>query len=124
MARIHSYPQAVGLIMRGPKYSGLEIPLHPRGTFMTSFTRRDLLRSGLALSASTLAAGSVGRAHALLAAYPGAASAEAQSAVAPREHPWMDEAYAAAHGGLWRAAYAPRSALGLAALLGFGGARA
>jgi hypothetical protein len=46
------------------------------------------------------------------------------SAVAPREHPWMDEAYAAAHGGLWRAPYAPRSALGLAALLGIGGARA
>jgi hypothetical protein len=35
-----------------------------------------------------------------------------------QEHPWQDEAYAAAHGGLWRAAYAPRSALGLAALLG------
>ena len=39
------------------------------------------------------------------------------------EQPWQDEAYAAAHGGLWRAAYAPRSALGLAALLGFGAAR-
>jgi hypothetical protein len=39
------------------------------------------------------------------------------------EHPWEDEAYAAAHGGLWRAPYAPRSALGLAALIGFGGAR-
>lgn len=39
------------------------------------------------------------------------------------EHPWQDEAYAAAHGGLWRAAYAPRSALGLAALLGIGAAR-
>ena len=39
------------------------------------------------------------------------------------EHPWQDEAYAAAHGGLWRAAYAPRSALGLAALLGYGAAR-
>ncbi|WP_435744553.1 hypothetical protein [Nocardioides sp. SYSU DS0663] len=39
------------------------------------------------------------------------------------EHPWQDEAYAAAHGGLWRAAYAPRSALGLAALLGMGAAR-
>jgi hypothetical protein len=33
--------------------------------------------------------------------------------------PWQDEAHAAAHGGLWRAAYAPRSALGLAALLGY-----
>jgi hypothetical protein len=39
------------------------------------------------------------------------------------EHPWQDEAYAAAHGGLWRTPYAPRSALGLAALLGLGGAR-
>jgi len=27
------------------------------------------------------------------------------------EHPWQDEAYAAAHGGLWRAPYSPRSAL-------------
>jgi hypothetical protein len=40
-----------------------------------------------------------------------------------QEHPWQDEAYAAAHGGLWRAAYAPRSALGLAALLGAASAR-
>ena len=39
------------------------------------------------------------------------------------EHPWQDEAYAAVHGGLWRTAYAPRSALGLAALLGYGAAR-
>lgn len=39
------------------------------------------------------------------------------------EHPWQDEAYGAAHGGLWRAPYAPRSALGLAALLGYGAAR-
>lgn len=42
----------------------------------------------------------------------------------PHEHPWQDEAYAAVHGGLWRAPYAPRSALGLAALLGYGAARA
>ena len=35
-------------------------------------------------------------------------------------YPWQDEAQAAAHGGLWRIAYAPRSALGLAALLGYG----
>jgi hypothetical protein len=35
-------------------------------------------------------------------------------------HPWQDEAYAAAHGGLWRQPYAPRSALGLAVLLGIG----
>jgi hypothetical protein len=40
-----------------------------------------------------------------------------------QEHPWQDEAYAAAHGGLWRTPYAPRSALGLAALLGYGAAR-
>ena len=38
-------------------------------------------------------------------------------------HPWQDEAYAAVHGGLWRTPYAPRSALGLAAVLGYGGAR-
>jgi hypothetical protein len=36
-------------------------------------------------------------------------------------HPWQDEARAAAHGGLWRIAYTPRSALGLAAVLGFRG---
>src|ERR1700747_1084485 len=57
---------------------------------MTSFTRRDLLRSGLALSASTLAAGSVGRAHGLLAYPHSGASAEASSAVAPREHLLFD----------------------------------
>jgi hypothetical protein len=37
--------------------------------------------------------------------------------------PWQDEAYGAAHGGLWRSPYAPRSALGLAAVLGLGAAR-
>jgi len=37
----------------------------------------------------------------------------------PASHPWQDEAHAAAHGGLWRIAYAPRSALTLAALLGY-----
>ena len=57
---------------------------------MNSLTRRDLLRSSLALSASTLVAGAVGRAHALLAGYPGAASAEALAAVAPREHLLFD----------------------------------
>ena len=41
----------------------------------------------------------------------------------PRAHPWLDEAANAAHGGIWRVAYAPRSALGLAALVGLGGAR-
>jgi hypothetical protein len=40
-----------------------------------------------------------------------------------RPHPWQDEAHAAAHGGLWRTPYAPRSALGLAAVLGLGAAR-
>jgi hypothetical protein len=39
------------------------------------------------------------------------------------EHPWQDEAHAAVHGGLWRAPYAPRSALGLSALLGFAATR-
>jgi hypothetical protein len=39
------------------------------------------------------------------------------------ELPWQDEAFAAVHGGLWRTAYAPRSALGLAAVLGYGAAR-
>ena len=57
---------------------------------MTSLTRRDLLRSGLALSGTALLAGSVGRAHALLGEYPGVASAEAQSAVAPRERLLFD----------------------------------
>jgi hypothetical protein len=31
---------------------------------------------------------------------------------------WRDETVAAVHGGLWRAAYQPRSALGLAAARG------
>ena len=55
-----------------------------------ALTRRDLLRSGIALSASSRAAGSVGRAQALLAGYSDAASAEALSAVAPREHLLFD----------------------------------
>jgi hypothetical protein len=37
-------------------------------------------------------------------------------AAAPQS--WRDEAFGAAHGGLWRTAYQPRSALGLAALRG------
>ncbi|GIJ46304.1 hypothetical protein Val02_31900 [Virgisporangium aliadipatigenens] len=45
------------------------------------------------------------------------------ASLAPREHPWLDESYTAAHGGLWTCPYAPRSALGLAALLGWGSAR-
>jgi hypothetical protein len=40
-----------------------------------------------------------------------------------QEHPWQEEARAAAHGGLWRMSYTPRSAFGLAALLGYGAAR-
>ncbi|MET7396488.1 hypothetical protein ABZS66_23705 [Dactylosporangium sp. NPDC005572] len=39
------------------------------------------------------------------------------------DHPWQDEAHAAAHGGLWRQPYSPRSALGIAVLLGIGAAR-
>src|SRR5690348_13315537 len=38
-------------------------------------------------------------------------------------HPWEEEAHAAAHGGLWRIAYTPRSALTLAALLGYAAVR-
>jgi beta-galactosidase len=57
---------------------------------MPSLSRRDLLRSGLALSASSLVAGPVVRAHALLAGYPGVAFAEAVAAVAPREHLLLD----------------------------------
>ncbi|MEO6606657.1 MAG: hypothetical protein ABIN55_13725, partial [Aeromicrobium sp.] len=37
--------------------------------------------------------------------------------------PWQDEANNAAHGGLWTSAYHPRSALGLAAVLGIGALR-
>jgi hypothetical protein len=39
------------------------------------------------------------------------------------DHPWQDEAYGAVHGGLWRAAYEPRSALGLSAVLGYAASR-
>jgi hypothetical protein len=38
-------------------------------------------------------------------------------------HPWQDEARGAVHGGLWRAPYEARSALGLAAVLGYASAR-
>ena len=54
---------------------------------MTSLTRRDLLLSGLALSASTLVPGSIERAHALLARYP---APEAAGALAPRERLLFD----------------------------------
>jgi hypothetical protein len=46
-----------------------------------------------------------------------------QAGVPVHEHPWQDEAEGAVHGGLWTTPYAPRSALGLAALLGYGAAR-
>ena len=54
---------------------------------MTSLTRRDLLVSGLALSASTLVPGSLQRAQALLARYPAPDSA---GAVSPRERLLFD----------------------------------
>lgn len=41
----------------------------------------------------------------------------------PATVPWRAEADEAVHGGLWRTAYDPRSALGLAVVLGLGGAR-
>jgi beta-galactosidase len=58
---------------------------------MPSISRRELLCSGLALSASSLVARSAwGRTAALLSGYPGAASAEALAAVAPREQLLFD----------------------------------
>jgi beta-galactosidase len=58
---------------------------------MAGISRRDLLRSGVALSASSLVASSAwGRTTALLAGYPNAASAEALAAVAPREQLLFD----------------------------------
>ncbi|WP_370187525.1 hypothetical protein [Aeromicrobium sp.] len=46
-----------------------------------------------------------------------------RAGLAPEAEPWRDEARGAAHGGLWTAAYHPRSALGLAAVLGVGALR-
>jgi hypothetical protein len=43
--------------------------------------------------------------------------------VAPRPHPWQDEAHSAAHGGLWRIPYTPRSALPVAAVIGYPASR-
>src|SRR5208337_4326344 len=58
---------------------------------MAGISRRDLLCSGFALSASSLMARSAwGRSAALLAGYPGPASAEALAAVAPREQLLFD----------------------------------
>jgi beta-galactosidase len=58
---------------------------------MSGISRRDLLSSGLVLSASSLLARSAwGRTAALLTGYPQGASAEALAAVAPREHLLFD----------------------------------
>ncbi|HET7102750.1 MAG TPA: beta-galactosidase GalA [Terracidiphilus sp.] len=58
---------------------------------MSGISRRDLLSSGLALSASSLVARSAwGRTAALLSSYAGPASAEALAAVAPREQLLFD----------------------------------
>ncbi len=57
---------------------------------MPSLSRRELIRSGLAVSAATLIPTAVSRAHAMLAEYPVAASAEALNALAPRERLLFD----------------------------------
>ena len=58
---------------------------------MAGISRRDLLRSGVALSASSVVARSAwGRTTVLLAGYPEPASAEALAAVAPREQLLFD----------------------------------
>src|SRR3954465_1281763 len=57
---------------------------------MSSVTRRDVLRAGMALSASSLVPASVRRAEALLATYPDVPSAEASSAVTPRQRQLFD----------------------------------
>jgi hypothetical protein len=50
-------------------------------------------------------------------------SALGRAVVAAPADPFAAEAQAAAHGGLWRQPYAPRSVLGLAVLVGVGGSR-
>ncbi len=58
---------------------------------MPGISRRNLLSSGLAVSASSLISRSAwGRTASLLAGYPDVASAEALAAVAPREHLLFD----------------------------------
>jgi beta-galactosidase len=57
---------------------------------MPDLSRRDVLRSGLALSGSTLVPGAVSRAHALLASYPGGAEVEGLAALGPRERLLFD----------------------------------
>jgi hypothetical protein len=54
----------------------------------------------------------------------GAGTGSAAGTAGARPAPWEDEARDAVHGGLWRTAYDPRSALGLAVVLGLGSARA
>jgi hypothetical protein len=49
--------------------------------------------------------------------------ADLHSGNAAHEQPWQDEEHEAVHGGLWRGPYQPRSALGLAAVLGYGASR-
>src|ERR1700675_3567458 len=67
------------------------LPLEARMDFPSrSLTRRDLLRSSLALSASTLVGGSMARAHALLAGYPDATSVDALATLSPRERLLFD----------------------------------
>jgi len=57
---------------------------------MSPFTRRDLLRSSLALSVSRLVGAPANRASVSLASYPLAAPVEALARVAPREHLLFD----------------------------------
>ena len=57
---------------------------------MPTFTRRDLLRTGLAVSASTLVTGPLGRANALLSGYPLCALQETSHSIAPRQHLLFD----------------------------------
>src|SRR5215470_11242516 len=58
---------------------------------MSSFTRRDLMRSGVALTASALAANSlVSKAHAWLSKLPGGSLMESFRPVAPRERYLFD----------------------------------
>lgn len=49
--------------------------------------------------------------------------ADLQRAGRDFEHPWQAEAHEAVHGGLWRMPWSARSALGLAALLGYASTR-
>ena len=56
----------------------------------SSFTRRDVLRSGLAASAFPLMPASLRRAQALMAGFPDDAAAQSSSAIAPREHLLFD----------------------------------